>query len=92
MAAVDLGPDLGIEAAAQLKSLLEPHLKTRRSVVLSADDVSRIHGASMQLLYAFVRERTLSGRKTRLDGADPKLVAAARTLGMTETLGLEDAR
>lgn len=90
MAAVDIGPDLGIEAAAQLKSLLEPHLKTRRSVVLSAEDISRIHGASMQLLYAFMRERTLSGKKTRLDGANPKLIAAAKSLGMTATLGLEE--
>ncbi len=92
MTAVNLGPDMGIEASDALKTLLAPHLRSRRGVVLAAERVERVHSASLQVLCAFARERQAKGRRTRLDTRDPELLAAVRTLGLSEALGLETER
>lgn len=90
MSAIAIGPDLGIEAAADLKALLLPHLESKRSVSIDASAVERVHSASLQLLFAFVRDRDQAGRKTSIDGATKPLLDAARLLGMSAALGLDE--
>lgn len=90
MSAIAIGPDLGIEAAADLKALLLPHLESKRSVTLDASAVERVHSASLQLLFAFVRDRGNAGRKTCIERAAPPLLDAARLLGMSAALGLDE--
>ncbi len=90
MSAVSIGPDLGIEAAADLKALLLPHIESKRSVVIDASAVERVHSASLQLLYAFVRDRSQAGHATRIERGTAPLQDAARLLGMSAALGLDE--
>lgn len=90
MSSVAIGPDLGIEAAADLKALLLPHLESKRAVVLDASAVERVHSASLQLLHAFIRDRQKAGRKTSIERCATTLQDAARLLGMTAALGLDE--
>jgi anti-anti-sigma regulatory factor len=88
MASVDLGPDLGIESAAELKDKLKPHVAKAKSVVLAAGDVRRVHTAGLQLLVAFVQARQQAGRDTRIDPCSDTLRDAASLLGLAELFGL----
>lgn len=89
MSAIVLEPDLGIEAAPRLHAQLAPALAAKKQVALDAAAVSRLHGASMQVLVAFVRARGAAGRKTRIDDPSPALRDAARAMGLASTLGLD---
>lgn len=89
MSAIALEPDLGIEAAARLHAQLAPVLAQKKQVALDAAAVSRLHGASMQVLAAFVRARDAAGRKTRFQDPSPALRDAARAMGLTSTFGLD---
>ena len=91
MPPIDLGSDLGIERASDLKDQLLAQLESGRSVVLDGSQVERVHGAGLQLLAAFVREREEAGRKTRIDAPSPALVDAARVLALTTALGLPES-
>lgn len=91
MPPIELGTDIGIERASDLKDQLLGQLETGRSVVLDGSQVERVHGASLQLLAAFVREREEAGRKTRIDAPSPALVDAARVLALTTALGLPES-
>jgi anti-anti-sigma regulatory factor len=91
MPPIELGSDLGIERAGDLKDQLLAQLESGRSVVLDGSQVERVHGAGLQLLAAFVREREEAGRKTRIDAPSPALVDAARVLALTTALGLPES-
>lgn len=91
MPPIELGTDLGIERASELKDQLLTQLESGRSVVLDGSQVERVHGAGLQLLAAFVREREEAGRKTRIDAPSPALVDAARVLALTTALGLPES-
>lgn len=89
MNAVPLGGDLGIEAAADLKILMAPHLDEPQLLLLDAGQVHRVHTACMQVLCTFVRERRSAGYETRFVGASEGFVDAARLLGLDAHLGLD---
>lgn len=91
MPPIELGTDLGIERASDLKDQLLAQLESGRSVVLDGSQVERVHGAGLQLLAAFVHEREEAGRKTRIDAPSPALVDAARVLALTTALGLPES-
>jgi anti-anti-sigma regulatory factor len=87
---LEIGPDLGIERAAELKELLASQLDSGRSVVIDVGNAERIHSASLQLLCAFVRERKAAGRKTRVANASPAFEDAVRVLALSSSLGLAE--
>lgn len=89
MSSVQLGPDLGIESAAELKETLARHLPSPQPVVMEGPQVERVHSASLQLLGAFVRERSAAGLQTQFRDCAPPLHDAARILGLTHHLGLD---
>ncbi|MFC4727303.1 STAS domain-containing protein [Coralloluteibacterium thermophilus] len=91
MTAVELGADLGIESAAELKARLSAHLASETGVVLDAEHVERVHTASLQLLVAFVRDRREAGLRTDFQSAAAPLREAARLLGLASHLGLDAA-
>jgi len=91
MASIDLGSDLGIERASDLKDLLAAKLGSVQTLELGGARVERIHSASLQLLCAFVRERDKAGHKTRIADPSPALVDAARVLALTTALGLPES-
>ncbi len=88
---LELGPDLGIEQAAELKETLASQLDSGRSVVIDVSSTERIHSASLQLIAAFVRERQAAGRKTRLADPSPAFQDAASALALTSALGLPES-
>jgi anti-anti-sigma regulatory factor len=91
MPPIELGNDLGIERAGDLKEQLASQLDSGRSVVIDGSGVERVHGAGLQLLTAFIRDRQTAGRKTRIDSPSPALVDAARVLALTTALGLSES-
>lgn len=91
MPPLELGPDLGIERAAELKETLSAQLDSGRSVVLDLSQAERIHSASLQLLCGFMRERQAAGRKTRIADPSPAFEEAARALALSSALGLAES-
>jgi anti-anti-sigma regulatory factor len=88
MSAVPLGDDLGIEAAADLKQHLAPHLAQPQPLLLDAGKVQRVHTASLQVLCTFVRDRQQAGHSTGFADISHVFRDAARLLGVTAQLGL----
>lgn len=88
MSILTLGEDLGIEASAELKQNLSPHLEQATALSLDGGEVARVHTASMQVLCAFVRSRREAGYATDFSACSDTLRNAARTLGLAQTLGL----
>ncbi|MGH8442909.1 MAG: STAS domain-containing protein [Nevskiaceae bacterium] len=86
--AFTLPADLGIEHAATLHSTLSPLLATTAPVELVASDVSRVHTASLQVLAAFVRERTSAGGPTTWRAPSALLRESAIRAALDTTLGL----
>ena len=86
--AFTLPADLGIEHAAALHTTLSPLLATTAPVELVARDVSRVHTASLQVLAAFVRERTSAGGPTTWRDAPALLRESAMQIGLAAALGL----
>jgi anti-anti-sigma regulatory factor len=90
MPPLELGPDLGIERAAELKEMLAGQVESGRSVVLDLSRAERIHSASLQLLTAFIRERQTAGRKTRIANPSAAFDDAAGVLALRSALGLSE--
>ncbi len=88
MSSVQLGPDLGIEYAPELKDLLAPLLAQPEPVVIAADPVGKVHTAGLQVLCAFIRDRRQAGLATRLEPCADSLKDAAGRLGLSAELGL----
>ncbi|MBS3957782.1 MAG: STAS domain-containing protein [Xanthomonadaceae bacterium] len=78
----------GIEAAEELKAALAPHLEAEAEVVVAVPEAVRVHTASLQVLLAFVRDRSRAGRPTRIDPCADALREAAALLGLDAALGL----
>lgn len=89
MSELALQPDIGIERVGELQEALLPHLDDAEPLALVGDQVTRVHTAGLQLLHAFVRERTARGGSTRVTAASPALTSAARQLALLASLGLE---
>jgi anti-anti-sigma regulatory factor len=89
VSAIALESDLGIEGASRLHGQLAGLLDGRRAVVLDGRAVGRLHAATLQVLVAFVRERSAAGRKTRISDPSPELSHAAVALGVASILGIE---
>lgn len=91
MPPLELGPDLGIERATELKETLAGQFDSGRSVVIDLSQAERIHSASLQLITAFVRDRQAVGRKTRIANPSPAFEEAASALALTSALGLPES-
>src|SRR3546814_17333306 len=72
---IGLPADLGIERLAELRAQLEP---TFEITVLRIDGsaISRVHGATLQLLAAFCRDRTAAGHVTPRPSSSPGMLDA----------------
>jgi len=88
MPTVELSPEMGIEASADLKTALAGHLGAAGELVLAAPEARRVHTATLQVLTSFFRARHKAGHKTRLDPCADSLRDAAVTLGLANELGL----
>ncbi len=86
---LSLQSDLGIEHVAELQAALLPHLDDESPLQLAGDQVQRVHGAGLQLLHAFVRDRASAGRSTIVTLASPILADAARSLALAASLGVD---
>ena len=61
-------------------------------VVIDASEVSRIDGAGVQLLLAFVRKLDADGRSWSWSGRAQCIDRAARTLAVADSLGIAGAK
>jgi ABC-type transporter Mla MlaB component len=77
-----------VSGALSLKEGLAGLLDEPEAVTLDISALQRIDTAGMQVITAFVRERTGHGRLVEWQGAAPVLAAAARLLGLTSLLRL----
>ncbi len=89
MTRIVLEPELGIEAASALHAQLVPLLPSKKAVSIDGAAVGRLHGASLQVLAAFVAARSAAGRKTSFTDPAPLLRDGAQALGLASTLGLD---
>jgi ABC-type transporter Mla MlaB component len=80
-----------VKDAAQLKDALCAHLQTPECVLLDAGNVERIDTAALQLLCAFVRDRTACGFKVQWQACSAAVQEAANLLDLRTLLGLQDA-
>lgn len=77
--------------AAMLKEQLMAHVGVQSELSLDASTVQRIDAVGLQLLVAFVRERSTSGRTTKWMARSAVFDTAARTLGLDQLLLAEGA-
>jgi ABC-type transporter Mla MlaB component len=87
-----LAANCSVKDAAALKTSLSKVAKQNAAVTLDTSAVERVDTATMQLLCAFVRDR--SGREQRVTwrGESQALQDAARLLGVRALLGFEEAK
>jgi phospholipid transport system transporter-binding protein len=77
-----------VSDAAALKERLAELLEEPLPVTLDIGALQRIDTAGLQVIAAFVRERTGQGRPVEWQGTAPVLTTAAQLLGLTSLLGL----
>lgn len=70
---------------AALRQQLLTRLEATGPVVIDASDVESIDTGTLQLLYAFDRDRKRSNRATVYGGSSPAFRAAVAILGLTLT-------
>ncbi|MGY0632975.1 STAS domain-containing protein [Luteimonas sp. A478] len=87
MDVLTLENDLGIEHCSLLKETLATCLDSS-PLQVDAGAVERLHAASLQLLVAWLRDRTSAGLDTRWSACSDALHAAARSLGLEAALDL----
>ena len=83
-----LAAECTVSDALSLKERLAGLLDDPQAVTLDISALQRIDTAGMQVITAFVRERTGHGRQVEWQGTAPVLAAAARLLGLTSLLKL----
>jgi hypothetical protein len=88
-ATLGLPADLGIEHLGELRALLLPALD-EPALCLDAGAVARVHGAALQLLAAFCRDRTRNGHRTQWPAASTAMRDAVRRLALTRHLQIEE--
>ncbi len=84
----ELAPECLVANAAELKNSLSALLEEPRPVALDGTAVERIDTAALQVIVAFVRERTSRGLGVEWHGVTPALTSGARLLGLDTVLGL----
>lgn len=89
--ALALASSCTVKDAADLKIALCGLLQSPQRVVLDASNVERIDTATLQLLFAFVRDRRACGLQVTWQGSSAALLDAADLLDMRVQLGLGDA-
>jgi len=81
----------GIVNIAKVESLhheLEEVLKLATPIKISASNVSRVDTAALQLLSSFFKSMHSAGTEVTWDGVSDELVAAAKLLGLIQSLKL----
>jgi len=74
--------------AVELKSRLLPQLDAEDTVQIDVSKVERIDASVMQVLLAFVRDRTQRQRQVEWLGMNEVMMEAARLLGLNAELHL----
>jgi ABC-type transporter Mla MlaB component len=87
-ACVVLASNCGVKDAAELKQSLCELAEQSGAVSIDVRNLERLDTATMQLLCAFVRDRTTRDLKVEWQGESTVLHEAARLLGVTELLAL----
>jgi ABC-type transporter Mla MlaB component len=83
-----LASNCNVKDAAELKQSLCLHLDEAAPVKLDVGSVERVDTSTMQLLCAFVRDRSMQQRKVEWVGDSRVVHDAARLLGVEAMLGL----
>ncbi len=83
-----LAAECTVADAGSLKERLASLLDEPLAVTLDVTALQRIDTAGLQVITAFVRERTGLGRQVEWQGTAPVLVTAAQLLGLTSLLRL----
>jgi ABC-type transporter Mla MlaB component len=83
-----LAAECTVSDAGSLKERLAGLLAEPQAVTLDVTALQRIDTAGLQVITAFVRERTSQGRPVEWHGTAPVLATAARLLGLTSLLKL----
>ena len=86
--AIVLADNCTVRDAGELKQTLCQYVDEVAPVALDVSKVERIDTSTMQLLYAFVRDRTVRERKVEWVGDSPVIRDAARLLGVEALLSL----
>ncbi len=89
--AVTLVANCSIKEVAALRTRLCAVVDASGPVAIDASAVERIDTATLQLLYAFVRDRLNSDREVTWQGVTAALTDAARLLGVRDPLCLPAA-
>ena len=90
-APVTLSANCSIKEVALLREQLSAVLDDAAPVVIDAGAVERIDTATLQLLFAFVRDRLASDREVSWQKVSPAVTDAARLLGVRDLLCLPAA-
>ena len=90
-AAITLAANCSIKEVAALRTQLCAVVDNGEPVAIDASAVERIDTATLQLLYAFVRDRLNSDREVTWQGVPAALTDAARLLGVRDLLCLSAA-
>jgi ABC-type transporter Mla MlaB component len=77
-----------VSGASTLKESLASLLDEPQPITLDITALQRIDTAGLQVLTAFIRERTAHGRTVEWRGISPALRSAAHLLGLTSLLEL----
>ncbi len=77
-----------VSEAVSLKASLERFLEETRPVTLDIAGLQRIDTAGLQVIAAFVRERSAHGLRVEWRGSSAPLAKAARLLGLASLLNL----
>lgn len=89
--AIALAANCSIKEVAALREQLCAVADSSEPVAIDASAVERIDTATLQLLYAFVRDRLNSDREVTWQGVPAALTDAARLLGVRDLLCLPAA-
>jgi anti-anti-sigma regulatory factor len=90
-AVIALAANCSIKEVATLRERLIAAVDVSESVVIDAAAVERIDTATLQVLYAFVRDRLAGDREVTWQGVPAALTDAARLLGVRDLLCLPAA-
>ena len=90
-AAITLAANCSIKEVATLRQQLIAAVDVTGPVVIDAEAVERIDTATLQVLYAFVRDRLAGDREVTWQGVPAALTDAARLLGVRDLLCLPAA-
>jgi anti-anti-sigma regulatory factor len=85
-----LGTECLISDAPDLKDKLSGLLEEPQAVTLDVSALERIDTAGLQVIAAFVRERSARALKTEWRGSAPALTCAVRLLGLASVLRLPE--